>query len=104
MLFMNESEIDSAVRRYQPESVSGRAAGILADLRDQANANSDGWHSWPAPARAAKKLMEFLQGPEDAVTRSEKNLRKALVPIKSFMTRKGLNAGMSLPILSRYDA
>lgn len=103
MLFMNHSDIDAAVRKYRPESVSGRAAQILADLRDQANEHSDGWHSWPLPARAAAKLMAFVQGPEDAVTRSEANLRRALVPIKAFMTRRGLAAGMSMPILSRYD-
>ena len=94
---MNDSEIESALRRYRPDTPSGRAALFLYTLKEETNANSDGWHSWPLPARAANKLMQFLQGPEDAPTRSWSALSKALVPIKSFYTRRGYAAGMKWP-------
>ena len=94
---MNEYEIDSAVRKYRPETPSGRAAQFLSDFRNEVNAHSDGWPYWSAPVRSANKLMEFLQGPEDAVTRSEKALKAALVPIKAFYTRRGFAAGMEMP-------
>jgi hypothetical protein len=94
---MNEHEIDSAVRKYRPETPSGRAAQFLSDFRHEVNAHSDGWCYWKAPVTASAKLIQFLTGPEDAVTRSEKALKVALVPIRSFMTRRGNAAGMTMP-------
>lgn len=93
---MNDYDIDDALDRCADDPVLFAAAQTLADLRDAANANSDGWAHWPAPARAARKLMELLQtsGPRP-VTLAQ--LRAAQAPIKAFATRSGLNVKITLP-------
>lgn len=94
MLFMNTWEIDEAVIQNQGRPVLGKASLFLLQLRDEVNRVSDGWHSWPLPARAAKQLMELVQGKLPA---EESSYRKALSPIKSFYTRHGKAAGMRWP-------
>lgn len=98
MLFMNEYEIDEAVRRYAPDTTQGRGARFLAAYRDEVNAHSDGWPYWSAPVRAAAKLMRLLTWKrEQANDVTETELHKALTPIKSFYTRRGYAAGMKFP-------
>ena|ERR1035437_1172613 len=94
MLFMNSSEIYYAMYCYANHPVLGPAARFLRDFMDEVNLHSDGWHSWPLPCRAAKRLQELIRGSRPA-TRAE--LVKALAPIKSFMTRRGNVAGMKMP-------
>ena len=86
-MFMNTWEIDQAVDRHKAHPVLGPATRFLAALRDYADANSDGWHSWPAPSRAARRLQEFIQAPEGATVTG---LKKALAPVRAFCTRKGI--------------
>lgn len=97
MKFMNAYEIDEAVSRFFGHPVLGPATRTLANLRDAADANSDGWCYWPKPARAAAKLMELIErdgtwqyrfGERDDATASE--LKSALAPIKAFRTRSGI--------------
>lgn len=88
MLFMNESEIDDALRLWDGFEILGPATKLLADLRDITDANSDGWAYWPAPCRAAKQLQELIQsarGNPEAVTAEA--FRKAMSPIKAFYTK-----------------
>lgn len=97
MMFLNTWEIDDAKDRWHSHPVLGPATATLANLRDAADANSDGWAYWPKPARAGKKLMELIQGDgtheaqfgerEDA---TEARLRAAYTPIRSFSTRTGI--------------
>lgn len=97
MRFMNEYEIDDAARMWRDHPVLGPATLTLSNLRDAANANSDGWAYWPKPARAASKLMELIErdgtseyryGDRDDATATE--YRASLRPIKAFRTRSGI--------------
>lgn len=97
MRFMNTYEIDRAVSMYADHPVLGPATQTLANLRDAADANSDGWCYWPKPARAAAKLMELITrdgtnkyygGPREDATVAE--LKRALAPVKAFRTRTRL--------------
>ena len=100
MNFMNDFEIDEALVQFHNEPVLGAAAKTLANLRDVANANSDGWAYWPKPARSANKLMRLLQtarrsdGPWCA-TAAE--VRAAYGPIKGFLTRENLSCDIVSP-------
>jgi hypothetical protein len=96
MRFMNDFEIDGTVRRFVDHPVLGPATRTIANLRDWANANSDGWAYWPKPARAAAKLMELIEGDGtwEAIRTADERVtpaayRKALAPIKAFRTRQG---------------
>jgi hypothetical protein len=86
MLFMNESEIDEALRRHRDHPVLRRATRLLSEFRHEVNRKSDGWHSWPGGARAARQLMELIQRRDG----TEAELRKAIGPIRSVCTRKNL--------------
>lgn len=85
---MNTWEIDEAAHRFASHPVLGRATKLLADLRDIADQNSDGWCYWPKPCRAAKKLQELIQEcSHDQEKATEAALKKAVTPIKTFYTR-----------------
>lgn len=100
-MWMNEYDIDDTVRlihdrhpRFYPY------ARYLSDWRDIVNRNSDGWPYWSGGSRPARKLMELLDQtvralrgwPADrgATLPDEKDLRKALAPIKACATRHKL--------------
>lgn len=93
MTWMNETEIENAYARFAGHGDLGPAVRTLYALVQVTNANSDGWHSWPKPARAADRLMQMIQDaswrPEDYRYRepTTKRLRSALVPVKAFRTR-----------------
>ena len=97
MRFMNTFDIEEAmvVRRDHP--TLGPASRSLYNLMLLANRCSDGWCYWPKPVRAAARLMKLIEGdgtwdavrgPRDDVT--PEMVRKAYVPIKSFLTRNQL--------------
>jgi hypothetical protein len=97
MKFMNTWEIDDARERWRNHPVLGPATRTLANLRDAADANSDGWCYWPKPARAARQLMELIEGDRTWQARTgeradatPERLRKACAPIKAFRTSSGL--------------
>lgn len=94
MRYMNEWDIQEAVQRYSDHPVLGKATRFLVDFRDEVNSHSDGWAYWRQPVNAAAKLMALFDEP-DAVT--EKDFTRALGPIRSFMTRRGIAAGMTMP-------
>jgi len=97
MMFMNTWEIDMAQDRFRDHPLLGPATQTLANLRDAANANSDGWAYWPKPCRAAAKLQALIQGDRlshfDDVRAdvTADALRKAYAPIKAFRTRSGID-------------
>jgi hypothetical protein len=98
MRFMSEHVINDRVAAYVDHPVLGPATLTLANLRDAADANSDGWAYWPKPARAAARLMELIERDGTARYRFDDEradataaeLRKAYAPIKAFRTRSGL--------------
>lgn len=90
MHFMNEGDIDYAQERYARHPVLSRATRILNALKDLVNANSDGWAYWAYPVRAADKLMTLIESARDrsvADSMTEEDLKKAIVPLKTFLTR-----------------
>lgn len=95
MMYMNEFDISDAKRRHASHPVLSRATRFLEAFKDEVNANSDGWAYWPAPLRAAVKLMTLINLP--AANATESQFRAALSPIKSFYTRRGNAAGMKYP-------
>jgi hypothetical protein len=104
ILFMNEYEIDEAARCYADDPVLGKASRFLQEFKDQVNAHSDGWAYWKPAMTSAGKLMTLIGSVRgnhewdgiDEQTK-EKMFLKALIPIKCFMTRRGLAAGMRMP-------
>ncbi len=98
MMFMNDYDISRAVNWYGPDTVAGRAARFLNDFREEVDAHSDGWAYWRAPAAAAKRLMLVIESGQAA---TEADLVQALIPIKSFYTRRGNALGMSFPSWQR---
>lgn len=98
MNFANEFDIEVWVTKYSETNRwntpnLARAAETLAKLAEWTNDNSDGWAYWPKPCRAANKLITLLQSvdrfnPEDC---TEYEYLMALRPIKSFMTREGID-------------
>lgn len=98
MLFMNEHEVEEALRRFDATETPNLAAGAvtLARLVEWTNRNSDGWPYWPKPSRAAKSLMEALQAASlqyhtgrEVEDISAAELARVLRPIKAFLTRQG---------------
>jgi len=96
MLFMNEYEIEDAVRQHADDPVLGPASLTLRNLMDWTNRNSDGWAYWPKPCRAAKNLQALIQkhnplslrwGCYEADCAEEYKL--ALRAIRAFRTRQG---------------
>lgn len=102
MLFMNEYDIESAVLLWEREEAAAtlRLARDLQRLAEWANANSDGWHSWPKPCRAAKALQQRLQDAESQyrggldlaiIEADSANARsRVLAPVRAFLTRHGV--------------
>jgi hypothetical protein len=105
--WMNGGEVEEAVYRFAQDPILGPVTKFLHDFMEQVNDVSDGWHSWPLPARAASQLMDLIQsaprgGFYDEYSPSSvtvQQVAKAMAPIKAFMTRRGLAAGMVMPSL-----
>ena len=93
MHFMNEWEVRAAADRYRNDPVLSVATQFLVALMEETDMHSDGWCYWPKPVRAADKLMTLIESGTGTLT----DLRRALVPIKTFYTKYGLKAGMCYP-------
>lgn len=87
MYFLNESEIEQAVSKHRNHPILGPASKTLHSFMDLINSVSDGWCYWRPPVRAARKLMELVAEKEPA---TETALKKALIPVKSFCTKRKL--------------
>lgn len=99
MRFMNEYEVEDALRTFDPDVTPNRAraAANLARLVEWTNANSDGWPYWAKPARSAAKVMDLLTGDGTWATKERletedctaAELTAALRPVKAMLTRAG---------------
>jgi hypothetical protein len=96
-MFMNEYDIEEALRRFDRDDTPNLAHASLSlyRLMRWTNSNSDGWPYWPKPRNAAKRVVEML---ETARTQerngtlrdaNDAELKAALRPVKSFLTRHG---------------
>lgn len=97
--FWNQAEIDFMVERAaRCDNTTVLAAQYIARYVDIINDNSDGWAYWSACHGPAEKLLSVLdratgggfRAPGDPVTAEE--LKKALTPMKAFLTRRKLPA------------
>lgn len=93
MHFMNQWDIESAKEQYRNHPVLSIATQFLWALMEETNMHSDGWCYWPKPVRAADRLMTLIESGDGTIT----DLRRALVPIKTFYTKYGYKAGMQYP-------
>lgn len=84
---MNSYEIDEAKDFWKDHPVMGPATTMLANLRDMADQNSDGWAYWPKPSRASRRLQEFIQAARQGGSTTEADWRATFAPIKQFLTR-----------------
>ena len=93
MKYWNDYDIAQQYRRCVNSPNLLVAVQTVDRLRMWTNRNSDGWAYWPKPVRAARKAMELVDSGDhwdfDDVTEAE--LKRALVPIKSFLTRHGVD-------------
>lgn len=104
MRFMNRYDIEHAYDRFGREAtVLGEATRVLKAFQEDVDAHSDGWPYWSAPVKAAAKLIALVEPhcktwivvlPEPTMA----DLRKALVPIKRFLTMRGRAAGMTVSV------
>jgi hypothetical protein len=121
--WLNEHEIDNAVRQFSDHPVLGPAARYLSDYRDLINANSDGWPYWNAGTNPAgnlsrliadARMAEYGVGRTIYVEPTLKDVLAAITPIKSFITRynnkyaQSTKPALVLPVfllveISRYD-
>jgi hypothetical protein len=96
-MWMNEYDIEDALTRFTDETPNlKRGAQILDTLKEWTNANSDGWPYWKKPSNAARKLMDLVgaargSSPYTIADITEAELKAALTPIKSFLTRQEVN-------------
>lgn len=95
MTWMNEYEIDDALRRFSSFEYLGAAARTLDNLRTWVNWNSDGWAFWHPPANAAEKLMELIQKADrfDPVDCTLDEYKVAVRPLKTFRTKANKGDG-----------
>jgi hypothetical protein len=95
---------------YLSEHEAEDAAGCFAQFdvpnlqTEWTNSNSDGWAYWMKPRKAASRLVDLVAAPRrgylfghQILDCTETELRDALRPIKSFLTRQGINWDAELP-------
>lgn len=94
---MNEYEIDDAVALIpKGEAPNLHAAAVaLSRLRGWTNCHSDGWCYWTKPSAAASRLIGLVKRGEQQYRKdwewvdcTEEQLKQALTPVKSFLTRQ----------------
>ena len=103
---LNEYDVADALDRTDPDEtpVLAKAVRILDRLVRWTNRNSDGWPYWRKPSDASRKLQELIQSrspiqmmrDNDYSDLSEADLRKALTPIKRFLTSRDVEHSLIL--------
>lgn len=99
MNFMNDYDIDHALRRFDDVDTPNRftVAVVVNNLAYWANQNSDGWAYWAKPQRAAQKAIALIvsttnqaNDEQERTDATDAEVKAALIPIKSFLTRQGV--------------
>lgn len=96
-MFLNEDEIEDSLRLTAQQELPNLRTGavVLSRLKNWTNRNSDGWAYWHKPSAAAGKLQTLISQAQlyrgDATDITEAELKKALTPIKAFLTRQGVD-------------
>lgn len=90
-MWMNACEIEGANQARHDCPNVRKGVRLLYRLMESVNAQSDGWHSWPAPGKAADKLMDLLKtagnlpyGTRGTITAAQ--LKAAISPIRRMVT------------------
>ena len=106
LLYMNDYDIQNALDHFQSDPTLGPAVRFLSAFKEEVDSHSDGWAYWKAPVAAAGQLMTLIQNAMNGARTGKRtpvtpqDIAKAMAPIKAFMTRKGLAAGMQMPKLA----
>jgi hypothetical protein len=92
-MFMNQADIEWAASRPHTCPNVRKGIKLLLRLMEAVNRQSDGWAYWAAPSHAAEKLITLLQTAGNLAygthgTISDADLRKAITPIRSMITRQ----------------
>ena len=94
MKYMNDYDLTRAVRRFEHTPRRRALALVVSHLAEQTNDVSDGWAYWPKPLRAAAKAIVLIESTTNAANERQEaeditvaEFRKAMRPIKSFLTR-----------------
>ena len=96
MSFMNEYDRTGAIHRFTRASKPNRLALALVvdNLATWADNHSDGWATWPKPARAASAAVKFIESTtsvnnqmQERYDITDAEMRLAVRPIKAFLTR-----------------
>jgi hypothetical protein len=94
--YLNDYEVEDAERVFHLDGLPNlyRGAAVIHALMDYANANSDGWHMWKAPRKAASGLIDVVDDARRNHLRghlfgdiTDEQLKGLLRPVKSFLTR-----------------
>lgn len=99
---MNEFEIETAQLRacedfHRPNLQN--SVLTLARLMEWTNSNSDGWAYYRKPVNASMRLQRAIYGRYFGIARDREDLpdlinaeyKAALTPIRSFLTREGID-------------
>lgn len=101
MRYMNDYDLAYARSRFTRSTTPNRLALVMVvdNLREWANANSDGWAYWPKPARAADKAMALIESrtnrendEQEANDITDATMKAAVRPIKAFLTRQKVSS------------
>ena len=96
MRYMNDFDLWFARRRFTRASTPNRLALVMVveELRDWTNNHSDGWAYWTPPRRAAQRAIDHIYSTtnaandkQEATDITDAEMHKAVVPIKSFLTK-----------------
>jgi hypothetical protein len=90
---MNQADIEIAAEQCERHEVLGPATRFLLALMESVNQQSDGWHSWPVPSKAADKLQQLIKDntggmwyPSSGSQITLKDVERTLTPIKRMAT------------------
>ena len=85
---MNEYEVEEAADRFRRHPVLSIATQFLLAYKNHINQISDGWPYWSSASQAARQLQDLIpHSYQAAASVSETDVRKAMIPIKSFCTK-----------------
>ena len=92
-MWMNQYEIEAAAQARHACPNVRKGVRLLAALLEAVNSQSDGWAYWPAPSKAAEKLMNLLHTSGNLAYGtgrkiSDAELKAAISPIRAMVTKQ----------------